>query len=184
MPWSLASISCHLTARTTSLYVLKKSCQYFACDVSQANFILIFPSGTKSLIFFLFLLSPANSNTPFSVASFLLHLSIPFFLSLSSFQTCIFRVMNDVTAKYVLQKLLCHHCISFLSSCRLLLLQVMPLSHLHPSHSLLVQTCLVLYLSALLPYPQVRKLLGIQAQLKFGDQFSALVCITVLRVLI
>lgn len=186
MPRSLASTGCHLTPRTTSLHVLKKSCQYFACYASQANFILIFPSGTKSLIFFLFLLSPANSDTPIAIASFLLHLSIPFFLPFSSIQTCIFRVMDDVTAKYVLQKLqlLCHHCISFLSSCRLLLLQVMPLSHLHPSHSLLVQTCLVLYLSALLPYPQVRKLLGIQAQLKFGDRFSALVCISVLRALI
>lgn len=42
------------------------------------------------------------------------------------------------------------------SFCRLLQLQVMPLSHLHASHFLLVQTRLVLYLSALLLYPQVR----------------------------
>lgn len=121
---------------------------------------------------------------------FLLLLSsfiLPFFLlSLSSLQTCIFRVTDDVTAKYVLQKLqlICHRCVLFLSSCRLLLLQVMPLSHLHPSHFLLVQTCLALYLSALLPYPQVGNLLRIQARLKLGDPFSALVCILVLRVLI
>lgn len=86
-----------------------------------------------------------------------------FFFSLSSLQTCIFRVTGGVTAKHVLQKrqLIRRHCILFLSSCRLLLLQVMPLSHLHPSHFLLVQTCLALYLSALLPYPQVGNLLEI-----------------------
>lgn len=38
---------------------------------------------------------------------------------------------------------------------RLLQLQVMPLSRLHLRHFRRVQTCLVLYLSALLLYPQV-----------------------------
>lgn len=42
-----------------------------------------------------------------------------------------------------------------LSLCRLLQLQVMPLSHLHLRHFRRVQMCLVLYLSALLLYPQV-----------------------------
>lgn len=65
-------------------------------------------------------------------------------------------------------------CVFSLSPCRLLLLQVMPLSHLHPSHSLLVQTCLVLYLSALLPYPQVRKALELQSGIGSEEQCPAL----------
>lgn len=180
MPKSVAYTGCHLTPRSTSLYVVeRKITSIFAWDVIQGNFVFIFPP-VPSLSHFLFLLSPAHYNT-----LFLLHLYciFPFFF-LSLFFLCktvSHRECLAFTAKYVLQKLqlTCHCCVLFLPYCRLLLLQVMPLSHLHPSHFLLVQTCLVLYLSALLPYPQVRNLLEIWAWLKFGHQFSGQACILV-----
>lgn len=128
-------------------------------------YFYIFPS--YSLSFSFFLLPPANFNTLIS------YLLLSFYFSFFSFFPPNLYFFTDGTAKYVLQKLLliCHHCVLFLSFCRLLLLQVMPLSHLHPSHFLLVQTCLGLYLSALLPYPQVR-ILETPAWLQFGDEFS------------
>lgn len=139
-----------------------------------------FSSDRKFLHFFLFLPSPANSNTCISIATsshsffFLVLHCKPGFLELQVvWQQCAARAAADLSP-----------CVFSLSPCRLLLLQVMPLSHLHPSHSLLVQTCLVLYLSALLPYPQVRKALELQSGIRSGEQCPALLCISVLGALI
>lgn len=178
------STGCHITPGITSLCVLEKEIMSIFCPwCIPGKFFYFFPLVQSLSLSFFF-----SCLQQILILLFLLLLSFYIFLFffLSFLQTCIFRVTDDVTAKYVLQKLqlICHHCILFLFSCRLLLLQVMPLSHLHPSHSLLVQTCLVLYRSVLLPYPQVRNLLEIKAQLKFGDWFSALVCISVLKPLI
>lgn len=144
-----------------------KSCRYFIC-------LYLF------IYLFSFSFSPVSS-THYNTLYF--YCIFPFFF-LSLFFLCktvSYRECLAFTAKYVLQELqlTCHCCVLFLPYCRLLLLQVMPLSHLHPSHFLLVQTCLVLYLSALLPYPQVRNLLDIWAWLKFGHQFSGQACILV-----
>lgn len=76
MPKSVAYTGCHLTPRSTSLYVVeRKITSIFAWDVIQGNFVFIFPP-VPSLSHFLFLLSPAHYNT-----LFLLHLYciFPFF---------------------------------------------------------------------------------------------------------
>lgn len=114
-----------------------------------------------------------------SIPFLLLHLSILFSFTFFPLKLWASEKQQQVYAAAGMYRF-----ILFLSHCRLLLLQVMPLSHLHPSHFLLVQTCLVLYLSALLPYPQVRNLTEIWVWLKSGHQFSALACIWILRALI
>lgn len=170
IPKSVAYTGCPLMARITRLY----TDIYVWYNPDKAYFY--FPLA-QIISHFLFLLSPAHSNALYFYC---------FSPSASFYSFAFFPVKLWTSEKWqwIYAAADMYRFILFLSHCRLLLLQVMPLSHLHPSHFLLVQTCLVLYLSALLPYPQVRNLPDIWVWLKFGHQFSALVCISILRALI
>lgn len=171
MPKSVAYTGCHLMARITSLYI--GICVWFSPDKG----LFLFSCGKFSLFFFFSFLQHILILF-ISIAFLLLHLSVLF-----SFTFFPLKLWASEEQQRVYAAADMYHFILFLSHCRLLLLQVMPLSHLHPSHFLLVQTCLVLYLSALLPYPQVRNLSEIWVWLKFGHQFSAPTCISILRAL-
>lgn len=172
MPKSVAYTGCHLMARITSLYI--DMCVWYSPDKACFYFPLV-----RILSRFFFSCLQHILILFISIAFLLLHLS-----SLFSFAFFPLKLWASEMQQQVYAAADMYRFILFLSHCRLLLLQVMPLSHLHPSHFLLVQTCLVLYLSALLPYPQVRNLPKIWVWFKFGHQFSALTRISIFRALI